>query len=373
MTPDFSRALEGLTSLGSPEDPGARPVVLRVLVDLFALKPYHAPDEVARFEEIASRLIDRAEPELCAFVAARIADHACAPPELLGKLARASVDAAIAVMGRARDVSPARLAASAAWGPPDVAAAVAGRGDLDESLVAALAMRPEREIALRLAGNAAAPLSQGDLRALAARARGDAELAQAVLGRADPALCGALFLHADAARRLSIVAAAQRAALADQLAGRRTAPPRRPLETAAAAPLERAAFAGDHAGFADHLAALLGLDGDAASQLVADHGGEPLAVALAALALEADLSDRILIFLAPGDGASLERFDRLRRLALDLRPRAASRLLDEFAGAGRDGGRRRHAPLVEATEAPARPAPRARADVVTPLRRAEPG
>lgn len=372
MSADFSRAVEGLSSLGSPDDPGVRPVILRVLVDLFALKPYHAPDEVARFEEIASRLIDRAEPEVCAFVARRIADHACAPPELLGKLARASVEAAVAVMGRAREVSPARLAAAAAWGPDEVAAAIAGRGDLDGSLVAALAMRPERTIALALARNAEAPLSQGDLRALAIRARTDADLARAILGRADPALCGPLFLHADGAQRLSIVAATQRAALADQLAGRRSSVPPRPLAAGAAAALERAAFARDGAAFAGLLAPLLGLDGEDAGLLIADAGGEPLAVALAALAPETDLADRILIFLAPGEGDSLHRFDRLRRLALDLRPQAARRLIGDFAGAA-PGGARRHAPLLEGTDAPARTAPRARADVVTPLRRSEPG
>lgn len=371
MTPDFESAVAGLASLGSPDDPGARPVILRVLVDLFALKPYHAPAEAARFEEIASRLIDRADPALCAFVARRIAGHPCAPPELLGKLARGSVEAAIAVMELAREVSPARLAAAAAWGPPEVAVAVAGRADLDGSLVAALAMRPEPEIALALARNPEAPLARGDLRALIARARADADLAAALLGRAAAEDAAALFLYADAGQRLAILAAAQRAAILEAFGGARPPTPRPPCAEALAA-LETAALAADAPRFADQLAALKQLDLDAARRLVADAGGEPLAVALAALALEDDLVDRILIFLAPGDGSSVQRYERLRRLALELQPHTAARLLEAFAGGGRPGPRGPHAPLLDGAGAPARAAETRRsAGVVTPMRRRE--
>ncbi|MBL8589241.1 MAG: DUF2336 domain-containing protein [Methylobacteriaceae bacterium] len=363
---DFRSALDSLVSIGSPDDPAARPLVLRVLVDLFAQRPYHAPVEVAQFEEIVSRLVEKADAQTCALVAARLAAHDCAPPELLAKLARLSVDAAVCVMGSAGVVSPARLAAAAAWGPPEVAAAVARRTDLEPALIAALAMRAERDIALALAGNAAAALSPADRRALAARARDDGQLARALLARPDGALCPALFLHADESQRGAIIVAAGRAALGEAAPGRRMRPPQ-PLDAARAARLEAAALRQDAVALAQLLMDVWPMTTSAATRIVSDPGGEPLAVALAAMALEETLLERILVFLAAGDGASLARYDRLRALALGLRPALALRLVEAFAGLPESPARPQHRSALD--PAPTAGERRPRATVVALERR----
>jgi uncharacterized protein (DUF2336 family) len=310
-------------SLAAPPQRGA---ILREVAEVFALRPYHAPASVAQFEEMASGLADHADPQACADAARALIDHPCAPTRLLEKLARLSPEAAIIVLGSSRAVSPARLSAAVAWGPADLAAAVAARGDLDRPLVAALAQRSERDVALALAKNLAAPLDRADLRALIARARDDAELAEALLPRAEGEDGAPLFLHAGAPLRMQILAAAMRRDLA---AGPR--PTLRLMDDDAFDATLAAAARRDR----DQTAALLGdaleIGARDARRILGDASGETVALALAALALDDDRRDLLLMFLAPGDGASVQPYERLSRIAGTTPPRAARRIVDAIA------------------------------------------
>ncbi|MBK9083388.1 MAG: DUF2336 domain-containing protein [Rhizobiales bacterium] len=363
----FQSAFDGLASLGAGDEPGVRPVILRVLADLFVTRAHHAPVEIAQFEEIACRLVDKADAETCEIVARKLIAHEGAPQRVLEALARVSAGAAIVVLGSNRSVSAHRLAAAAAWGPVDLAAAVAGRADLEPPLVAALSMRPEPAIVLALASNPKAPLSRADLKALAARAREDAALAKAVLARAEPADCAALFLHADATQRLAILTALKR----EQLGVRSAAQPQSVADPAFLTRLEQAAFAADRPRIALLLAEIFDIRLLAARRIAEDQGGEPLVVALAALSLDAPLMERALIFLEPGQGDSMARFERLRMLAFDLRPALARRLIDACTGrVAPTGGA--HRPLVDPSAAPApgRPAATAARGETRPADRA---
>ena len=306
--------------------PAPRGAILREVADVFALRPYHAPAGIAQFEEMASGLADHADPQACADAARALVDHPCAPTRLLEKLARLSPEAAIIVLGSSRAVSPARLAAAAAWGPPELAAAVATRGDLDRPLAAALAQRSEREIALALARNLAAPLDRADLRALIARAREDGELAEALLPRAEGEDGAPLFLHAGGPLRMQILATALRR---DLIAGPR--PTLRLMDEDAFDATLAAAARQDR----DQTAALLGealeIGARAARRLLGDVAGEGVALALAALGLDDDRRDLLLMFLAPGDGASVQPYERLSRIAGTTPPRAARRIVDAIA------------------------------------------
>jgi hypothetical protein len=117
-----------------------------------------------------------------------------------------------------------------------------------------------------------------------------------------------LFLEASPTQRRAIMLAAQRAelarhagaspALAEDLAGR----------------LEFAAIAGAAGEFAEALADALGASSDLSRRIAADPGGEPLAVALAALGAPYDLRVRIMAardLSEEGDG-----FARIHTLAL---------------------------------------------------------
>lgn len=303
-----------------------RPAILREVAEVFALRPYHAPAEVAQFEEMASGLADHADPFICAEAARLLVDHPCAPTRLLEKLARLSGEAAVVVLGSSRPVSPARLAAAAAWGAPDLAAAVAARADLDAPLAAALAARVEREVALALARNLSAPLTRADLKALIARARDDAELAEALLPRAEGDDAAPLFLYAGAHSRMQILAAAMRRDLA---AGPRSTP--RLLDDDGFDATLAAAARKDRDQTAALLGEALGVPAGAARRLLGDASGEATALALTALALDDHRRDLLLMFLAPGDGASVQPYERLSRLAGSTPSRTARRLIDAIA------------------------------------------
>jgi len=70
----------------------------------------------------------------------------------------------------------------------------------------------------------------------------------------------------------------------------------------AVANLEKAAMAGDSAGFIDEIADALILTGRVAGQIVNEPGGEALACALKALGMPAEVFQRVLLFLNPNLG-----------------------------------------------------------------------
>lgn len=315
--------------------PVHRASILREVAEVFALRPYHAPAEVAQFEEMASGLADHADPHSCAEAARLLVDHPCAPTPLLEKLARLSSGAAVVVFGSSRPISPARLAAAASWGAPDVAAAVAARADLDAPLIAALAMRVEREVALALARNLAAPLTQAQTNALIQRAQDDAELAEALLPRAEGEDAAPLFLYAGTPQRIQLIAAAMRV---DLMRGPR--PGVRLLDEDGFDACLIAASRGDRDQCAALLAEALDIRAAAARRILGDASGEALSLALAALCLEDDRRDLLLMFLAAGDGSSVASYERLRRLADATPPRTARRLIDAIAQRGPDAAAR---------------------------------
>lgn len=322
---EFSRTTP--LDLTSTQHHPRRAAILREVAEVFALRPYHAPAEAARFEEMASALADHADPQTCADAARALVDHPSAPAALLEKLARLSPQAAVVVLGSRSKVAPARLAAAASWGPCDLAAAVATREDLDGPLASALAKRPEREIVLALAKNLSAPIDRADLKALIARARDDAELAEALLPRAEGEDGAPLLLHAGPPLRMQILATAMRRDLA---AGPR--PSLRLIDDDAFDAALAAAARKDR----DQVAVLLGdaleIGAAAALRLLGDASGEALALTLAALGLDDDRRDLLLMFLAPGDGSSVQPYERLSRIAGTTPTRTARRLIDAVAG-----------------------------------------
>lgn len=294
---------------------------------MFSLRPYHAAAEVAQFEEMASGLADHADPRACAEAARVLVDHPCAPTSLLEKLSRLSPEAAVVVFASNRPISPARLAAAAAWGAPDIAAAVATRADLDAPLVAALAARVEREVVLALARNMSAPLTRAEVKALIARAREDAELAEALLPRAEGEDGAPLYLHAGTSLRMQMVAEAMRRDLA---LGPR--PTLRLLDEDAFDACLAAAARRDRDQVAAILGEALGVRADAARRLLGDASGEAVALTLAALGLDDNRRDLLLMFLMPGDGASVAPYERLARFAAAAPPRTARRMIEAIVG-----------------------------------------
>lgn len=339
-----SDALHHLAARGLSEAGGPKPLLLRVLTDLFVMRPTHSPEETRQFAEIAHRLLAEATQAECDHAAAVLSRHPAAPPDLLDRLARRGGAAALTLFAQCRSLSTPVLQDAASTGDMAVATAIAQRPDLDARMIAALAARDEIEVLRALAQNESAPLGVAALPGLVARAREDAELAQALVSRLPhrPETL-ALFLMADARQRALMIARTR------ESAGEGEAPSLA-LEHGADTALRRIeAIALDSAqdDFVKALAEACHIEDEQAQAILADVGGEPLAIALRALGLRPEIVTRIFLFVDPQISHSYGRVSALARLANGLSQDVARRILDAMTG--RIVTQARHATLHDQT------------------------
>ncbi len=228
-----------------------RPTLLRVLTDLYVQANAHSVDEERQFVELTSRLIDQVDDATRAAVRGRLAIYPGTPAEVLRKLG----------------LKPSG---------PDQRVSAAGE------ISAALSAAPT-EAQLRMASNLSMqPKDTAEINEMFVRA-GASERA--------------LILHNlhDTPLRASARIPAARAA--------------RAIET-----LEMAAFAADVENFTLELGETLILPSRVAAQVVNDPGGEPLACAAKALDMPSAVFQRVLLFLNPEFGSSVNAVYRLSRL-----------------------------------------------------------
>ena len=83
---DLRASLERLVRLGRRPDIDIRPVLLRVLVDMFARRAHHTPGDLAQFEDMIGRLLGDADPEVKRAIADKLAGHPAAPRSLILRL-----------------------------------------------------------------------------------------------------------------------------------------------------------------------------------------------------------------------------------------------------------------------------------------------
>jgi hypothetical protein len=118
--------------------------------------------------------------------------------------------------------------------------------------------------------------------------------------------------------------------VADETAGHRPAP----ASTEVIRRLENAALQRNPGEFARMLERALGISRALAERIARDPSGEPIVVAARALGMTAAVLHRILLFLNPAIGQSVERVYDLARLYDDLAPGAAERMLTIWRQAG---------------------------------------
>ncbi len=345
-----------LATLARSPRPADRALWLRVATDYFLTGPFPTRAHGAGFAaELAERLRD-ADDATRSAVARKLAPCAEAV-EVLSALESLGGQAALDVLQCAVALPRERLLAAAA-GDNARARAVARREDLDAELVAILADHGEIEVLIALARNRRAPIDPRLYATLARRAKQriegtpDRRLAEALLERAPTRLDeAALFLEADSGRRAEIMVAAQRAALA----GPRTPFPPRDASRAIAR-LERFALEAEPERFVGALAQALECSLELANRIARDPSGEPLAVALAALAAPDDVAVRILTSRDLQGGADYRRVGALARLKDALNPAAAALVVAAMIG---DPARPRahHQPVLDASASttPSRP------------------
>ncbi|WP_139481898.1 DUF2336 domain-containing protein [Bradyrhizobium ivorense] len=258
-------------TLSRREGVDIRPTLLRVLTDLYVQASAHSADEERQFVELTSRLIDEVDDATRAAVRARLAIYPSTPAIILERLGLRRADAT----QPATAAAPIPMPAQSARAPTDV----------ELRMAASLSMRP----------NDAAEISDMFF------AASTSERAQILHNLQDtPLKAAARIPAARAARAIHI--------------------------------LEMAAFAEDIDNFAFELGEALILPSRIAAQVVNDPGGEPLACAMRALDVSGAAFQRILMFLNPEAGSSVNYVYRLSRLYDRLSERSALVMLAAWRG-----------------------------------------
>jgi len=121
------------------------------------------------------------------------------------------------------------------------------------------------------------------------------------------------------------------------------APPVTPASPELILQLEAAALSRNAPECARLIERALGISDEIAARIVRDHSGEPIVVIAKALGMRASVLQRILLFLNPVIGQSVERVYDLARLYDEMTPNAAARMVAIWRGGSRP--RPAHAPV----------------------------
>jgi len=288
-------------TLSRREGVDIRPTLLRVLTDLYVQARSHSPDEERQFVELTSRLIEQVDDATRAAVRSRLAIYPGTPLKTMIQLG----------LRPAHPSDPVPLAV-------EIPAAPAA---------AEPAVRQPTEVELRLASN------------LSMQPKDAAEISD-------------LFFAASSADRAAILYN-----LNDT-----------PLKASARIPelrakralhiLEMAAFASDAENFALELGEALILPARIAAQVTNDPGGEPLACAMKALDTPSPIFQRVLLFLNPEFGTSVQKVYRISRLYDRLTERSALVMIAAWRGSSLAMARAKYHPaLYDDERQRARPVP----------------
>lgn len=334
--------IQGLAELARRDRGELRPVLLRALTDLYVQEPVHGPAERARYGELACRFLDSVDIATRTAVAERLANYPGTPPAVAGKLARDDISVASPVLRRSTALSESELHSILDSRGIAHAIAIAAR----ERLPASVAKR------LRDTG-------MGRTTPAAAAARSSVQ-------ETNPAVTFAL------ARRFLATNADERQLILTAIA---CCPPveheerLRRLDRAFNDRLERAALRHRAPEFAALLHDHAGLPGDIAERIVSDSSGEPLAAICRALDMPFDTASRILLFLNPAIGGSVQQVFGLANGYEAMKPASARRLAGAWCGLGASLRTPRPVWTRRARERnDPRPAPRHSIRCVTPAR-----
>lgn len=249
IKPPSISPIDGLVDLACRDGVDVRPTLLRVLTDLYVQKPAHSADEITQYVELSLGLIDSVDDTTRTAVAASLAHYPAAPPAILAKLGLS-------------ENAPAPNTPL-----PDVTA-------LPEFTFA-----PEATLV---------PEAQPDT----------APAEQPAVSIAVARLTD-VFLDAPPADRRLILANLDVVANPSALIA--------PLPDDKVARLEQAALHREPATFARAVEKALGISGELARRIVDDNSGEPIVIMARALGIKAAVLQRILLFLNPAIGQSVER------------------------------------------------------------------
>jgi hypothetical protein len=289
--------LDGLIGLANNKGVDIRPTLVRVLTDLYVQKPAHTKEEEHRYTELALWLLSAVDVNTRATVAKKLATYPAAPRSVIQRLARDTFKVAEPILLYSPCLSGAELRAISKECDSRYAAAIAARGQN---------RRP-----------------RPDLASESRSAPGVSKIFEAVWGiRNEPeAALGEVFLSASSAERGPLLAKLE------HVASLSPPEPRPPVSQDLLESLEAAALAHRPEEFSRTLQRALHISAEIARRIVYDHRGEPVVIALKAVGMRADAVVRILLFLNPIVGRSVERVFSLAKLSDELSLEAALRLV----------------------------------------------
>ena len=302
--------LDGLIGLARQDGVDVRPTLVRVLTDLYIQRRRHTLEEEHRYTELTLWLLSTVDVATRVAVARKLAPYDEAPHLVVRRLARDVLEVAEPILTQSKRLQSQDLLAIIKDFGPRYAAAIARRDDpdrageqADESAANTVAQPPAEPVALAAEATvSAATLEDEPLRV---------EPKPVGINRNTLPL-GDHFLNAGSAERRLLLANLEDGTLT-------------PAEQAFAADsegavreLEAAALARQPEDFIRALERALRIAGAKARAIVHDDSGEPLLVAVKALGMPSDTLLRVLLFLNPVIGHSVERvfdlvnlFDRL--------------------------------------------------------------
>jgi len=270
---------DGLTDLSKRSGIDMRPTLLRVLTDLYVHRLSHSADEERHYTELALRMLEAVDVTTRVAVAKRIAQYQRPPLRVLQWLARDLPMVAGELRGHPLLQVPAFI-------PRDSGAAAVGSPEID-----------------LVGGGQPAP-----------------QLGEAVDAAAATELNELFFTATTTERRLILL-------------NMHVVDPNPTLRSRVVAnssigqELEGALLTGKREQFAARLAQALRIPHEQARRIANDELGEPVLVAAKTLALRRDVLYRILMFVNPAVGHSVERVHTLASLYDALEARAAEAML----------------------------------------------
>ena len=316
-----------------------RPTLLRVLTDQYLHRRIHTPDEERQYTELTLRLLDETDVPARAAVATRLAAHANAPRAIILRLARDVLTVAEPVLRSSPQLAQADLDAIVRERGPAYAAIIAERTSPQPSVQSA--SRPSTPLTAARPSPAQLPAQRPTLPQRqaapisASRTDGCTEMSAAVKANMSDAkpdiqpdmtpevdakeLCGLFFAADSLERRLILIS----------LEYLPTQPPILPMvmQQADIWRLESSALQHKTEAVLRELERALDISRRTALRIVEDDSGEPVVAAAKAMELPADVLQRILLFMNPRVGQSVDRVYELAGLYADITVDAARRLI----------------------------------------------
>jgi hypothetical protein len=340
--------LEGLDSLAFRNGVDIRPTLVRALTDLYVQKPVHTAEEERHYKELVLRLIDMVDAPTRGAIAKKLATYPAAPIEIIHRLAYDAFEIAEPILMHSPCLTgPDLLAIIQKYGAR-YAGAIAARGSRllrpSQEDWAAASLPESEATTSALASDALDTSDAPPMQHIPATSGVRAELEYAFTsiranstepdqendpGFDDPGLdnpglnnpdLAELFFTADRTERRMILSNL-RDASSPTLGGTT------PINEDAIRRLETAALQRKPDQFVDELQGALGIGAEHAKRIVDDEFGEPLLIAAKALGMSSKVLTRILLFLNPVIGQSVNRVFDLAKLYDKIAPEAALRLI----------------------------------------------